>query len=555
MNTHDLTTDVPSADSRRISRRRAVGYGGAGLAGSVLAAASLNRDAAAQDDATPVAGTTGEATPGVTADGVAAAAAQLDAIVADLLRQTGIPGLAVAIVHQGEVVRLASYGVREVGTGEQVDADTVFQLASVSKCLAGTTVAAVVGDGNITWDTRISEIDPSFAMYDSWVTHEVTLTDLFSHRSGMVDHAGDHLEDLSYDRAEILHRLRYLRPEGPFRAHYAYTNFGLTAAAVAAATTTGMAWEDLAAARLYEPLGMTSTSSRFDDFMAAANRAHPHVLVDGAWVARYQRQPDAQSPAGGVSSSVRDLAQWLRLLLAGGTVDGQEVVDATALSDTFRPHSVSNLAADPANDRTGFYGLGWNVSYNETGGVRLSHSGAFGLGAATTVALLPADQLGIVVLSNAAPIGLVEAVTQSFTDLVTTGTVTRDWLALIGPIIEKDVAPNYGQTVNYSAPPADPGPALDLEAYAGTFTNDYYGDAGITVDGDALVIHLGPDQTPFAMRHFNHDVFLFQPVGENAGGESAVSFAVGADGLAGNVTVEILDSSGQGTFLRAIPEE
>ena len=552
MDTQHLKTNVPSPNFHRVSRRQAVGYGGAGLAGSVFGVAGLNRDAAAQDSATPVAGS---AAPEVTAASVAMAVGQLDAIVAELVERTGVPGLAAAVVYQDEVVRLAGYGIRKVDTGERVDADTVFQLASVSKCLAATTVAGVVGDGNITWDTRISDIDPSLALYDPWVTHEVTVADLFSHRSGMGDHAGDDLEDLGYDRAEILHRLRYLRAEGPFRAHYAYTNFGLTAAAVAAATAVGMAWEDLAATRLYEPLRMTSTSSRFDDFMAATNRAAPHVLVDGSWVARYQRQPDAQSPAGGVSSTVRDLAQWLRLLLAGGTVDGQEIVDTTALDETFRPHSVSNPAADPAADRTGFYGLGWNVNYDEAGGVRLGHSGAFALGAATTVALLPADQLGIVVLSNSAPIGLVEAVAQSFLDLATTGAVTHDWLAIIGPIIEASATPQYGQAVDYSVPPADPGLALDLEAYAGQFTNDYYGDAGITVEGGVLVLHLGPDQTPFEMRHFSHDVFLYQPVGENAGGESAVSFAVGADGLANSVTVENLDISGQGTFARSTSAE
>ena len=555
MNTQDPNAGVQRPDTRAISRRQAVGYGGAGLAGTVLGAAGLNRAATAQDDATPVAADAGEATPDVTTDGVASAAEKLDAIVADFLQRTGVPGLAVAIVHQDQVVRLAGYGVRKVGTGEQVDADTVFQLASVSKCLASTTVAAVVGDGTVTWDTRISDIDPSFALNDAWVTREVTLTDLFSHRSGLVDHAGDLLEDLGYGRTEVLHRLRYLRPGGPFRAHYAYTNFGLTSGAVAAATATGMEWEDLAATRLYKPLGMTSTSSRFDDFMAAANRASPHVLVDGAWVAKYQRQPDAQSPAGGVSSTVRDLAQWLRLLLAGGTVDGQEIVETAALGETFRPYSVNNRAVDPATDRTGFYGLGLNVGYDAEGRVTLGHSGAFNLGAATNVALLPGEELGIIVLSNAAPVGLVESVSASFMELATTGALANDYLAIIGPILTAAVAPEYGQAVDYAAPPADPGPALDLDAYAGQFTNDYYGDASVTAENDALVIHLGPDQTPYEMRHFNRDVFLYQPVGENAAGESAVSFAVGADGLAGSVTVEILDQSGQGTFVRAASSE
>jgi CubicO group peptidase (beta-lactamase class C family) len=165
---------------RRMSRRKAIGYTGGGLFASALATAGLVRSGSAQDsDATPVAGATGS---GVTAERVEAASAKIDAIVADFLARTGVPGLAVAAVYQDEIVHLAGYGVPEAGSTQAVDPDTVFQLASVSKPLAATTVSALVGDGVVTWDARISDLDPSFAMYDAWVTREVTLRDMFSHR-------------------------------------------------------------------------------------------------------------------------------------------------------------------------------------------------------------------------------------------------------------------------------------------------------------------------------------------------------------------------------------
>src|SRR5262245_19164453 len=110
--------------------------------------------------------------------------------------------------------------------------------------------------------------------------------------------------------------------------------------------------------------------------------------------------------AGGASSSARDMAQWMRLYLGGGKVDGKQIIVADALAETYRPQMVSNPVRDPATDCTGFYGLGWNVNYDELGRVKLSHSGAFDLGAASTVYLLPAEQLGIVILTNAAPIGV-----------------------------------------------------------------------------------------------------------------------------------------------------
>ena len=534
--------------TRIFSRRRALQGSAAGLAAGAVAVSGLSGVASPRRAVAAPA-------IAVTPENVAKAVVDLPGVVQDAMDRTGVPGVAVAVVFQDEVVHLAGYGLREVGTSDAVDVDTVFQLASVSKALAATTVAAVVGDGVVSWDSRINDLDPSFVMYDSWVTREVTLRDMFSHRSGMVDHGGDDLEDLGYDRAAVLHRLRYLRPEGSFRAHYAYTNFGLTAAAVAAATAAGMAWEDLAATRLYEPLGMTSTSSRFDDFVAAPNRARGHVPEDGAYVAKYQRQPDAQSPAGGVSSTARDMAQWLRLLLGNGTVDGQEIVAAEALGETFRPTFPNNAAVNPAVDRTGFYGLGWNVGYDAEGRVRLSHSGAFWLGAGTTVSLLPADQLGIVVLTNARPNGMAETISFSFMDLANSGAVAYDYLEVFGPIYAADLAPKYGRLVDYTALPADPGPPLDLAAYAGDFTNDFYGSAVVAVEGDTLILGLGPDQTAYPLRHYAHDTFLYQPVGENAGGESAVTFSIGADGLAGSVTIEILNISHQGTFDRAQPVE
>src|SRR5207249_10706952 len=122
---------------------------------------------------------------------------------------------------------------REAGRPEPIDADTVFQLASVSKPVASTVMAALVGDRVVDWDDRIVDHDPEFQMYDAWVTNAVTLRDMFAHRSGLPDHAGDLLEDLGYGREEILYRLRYQKPASSFRAQYHYTNFGLTAAAVA----------------------------------------------------------------------------------------------------------------------------------------------------------------------------------------------------------------------------------------------------------------------------------------------------------------------------------
>jgi CubicO group peptidase (beta-lactamase class C family) len=486
---------------------------------------------------------------------IEAALAALDDLVRDTLQQTGVPGLSLAVVHGERIVALKGFGVRQAGKGEAVDDDTVFQLASVSKPIAATVVAALAGDGKVAWDDPIVRHDPEFAMPDAWVTREITLRDMFCHRSGLPPHAGDTLEDIGYGRREVLHRLRYVKPATSFRSRYGYTNFGLTAAAVAAAKAGGTSWEELSAERLYRPLGMGSTSSRFADFKAAPNRAVGHVQQDGQWVAKYTRDPDAQSPAGGVSSSARDLAQWLRLQLGRGKVDGREIVKAAALDETHRPQIVKTPAANPMTERSSFSGLGWDIGTDEQGSIRWSHSGGFNLGAATCVNVLPAAQLGIVVLTNTAPIGVPEAICRSFLDLATIGKVERDWLALFGEAMAAAMAPDYGTAIDYAKPPLRPTDkgrtdALAADAYAGNYHSELYGRIAVARIDRGLALRLGPRQQPYALRHFDRDVFTYQPVGENAFGPSAVTFQVGAAGAATAVTIENLDTTGQGRFER-----
>src|SRR6266436_5848840 len=332
---------------------------------------------------------------------------ELEKLTQKQIQENTLPGLAIAVVFQDKLMYAKGFGVRDVNTNAPVNTDTVFQLASMSKPIGSTVVAELVGEGKITWDSKLSALDPTFAMFDPWVTREITIRDMYAHRSGLPEHAGDLLEDLGFTRAEILHRLRYQHPSSSFRSHYAYTNFGMTEGGVAAAKAYGQEWETASEQKLYRPLGMSSTSSRYADFMARRNKALGHVLVDGKWMQKFKRDPDAQSPTGGVSSSVNDLTKWLQLQLANGKFDGKQVVDKDALAQTHHPHMLTGF--NPFTQLPIFYGLGWNVSYDPEGRLRLNHSGAFGLGTATYANLVPGEQLGIVVLTNAYPLGIAEA--------------------------------------------------------------------------------------------------------------------------------------------------
>ena len=474
------------------------------------------------------------------------AVAKLDGIVDELMKESGIPGMSVAVVHGGKTVYAKGFGVKDVRNGDapanKVDADTVFQLASLSKPLGSTVVAHQVGLGAIGWDTPIVEKLPWFALADPAVTKMVTVGDMYAHRSGLPDHAGDLLEDLGYDRRYVLERLRQL-PLDPFRTSYAYTNFGLTAGAEAVAVAAGKSWEDLSQDVLYGPLGMTSTSSRFTDYEARPDRAVGHILVDGKFQPLYVRDAQAEAPAGGVSSSVNDMTKWLTMMLADGKLGGQQIVDPKALLAALTPQSVSNPPSEPAA-RPGFYGYGFNVGTTSDARTQFSHSGAFDLGAATNFVLIPSADVAIVALSNGTPVGIPETLTAEFADLVQFGEVREDWRKLYGDAFAQ-MAVAEGSLVG-KTPPANPAPASPTPTLVGTYDNGYWGPARIADAGGRLTLSLGPRET-LDLTHWDGNVFTFVPTGENAfpGTISKATF----DG--DKLTLEYYDEEKLGTFTRA----
>src|SRR5438093_11391637 len=459
-----------------------------------------------------------------------------------------LPGVAIAVVFQDKIAYAKGFGVRDVNTKAPVDADTVFQLASVSKSIGSTVVAELVGEGKITWDSKLSVLDPTFAMFDPWVTREITIRDMYAHRSGLPEHAGDLLEELGFTRAEILFRLRYQRPASSFRSHYAYTNFGMTEGGIAAAKAYDLEWEEAAKQKLYNSLGMTSTSSHYADFIARRNKALGDVLVDGKWVQKFKRDPDAQSPTGGVSSSDNDLTKWMRLQLANGKFEGKQVVDEKALAETHHPHMLTGF--NPFTQLPTFYGLGWNVSYDPEGRLRLNHSGAFGLGAATYVNLVPGEQLGIVVLTNAYPLGIAEALGTTFMDVALYGKPTQDWFALFKQVYSNPAAIGTVLGFDYSRPPASPAPASKNSAYLGRYTNDFFGEISIIEEDSGLAIVQGPKSKNFPMKHYDRDTFTYETEGENAVGVSGITFTIGPDGKQKQVLSENLNVRGEGSFKR-----
>lgn len=508
------------------TRRRLLG---AGVVGTLAACSTYVR---VQDP---------KASDGVSNAQIDAAIGQLDTLANNLMKCTGVPGMAIAVVHGTRTVYSKGFGIRAVGSTDAVDADTVFQLASLSKPVGSMVVARQVGLGVVNWNTPVRKHLPWFKLSDAEISDQVTIGDLYAHRSGLPDHAGDRLEDIGYQQTEILTRLRYL-PLAPFRTSYFYTNFGVTAAAESVAAAAGVDWAGLSEKTLYEPLGMLRTSSRYSDFVTQTNRAYGHVKFGNRWILGPGTMPDAQAPAGGVSSSVNDMAKWLTMMLGRGVANGRRIVDGTALTAAITAQAQSSPAAD--GHPAGHYGFGFNVGVNSAGRATYSHSGAFAVGAATSFTVIPSINLAIVVLTNGQPIGIPETLIQQFLDVAQLGAIQRDWGSLYASALAPLLAPE-GSLVGVAPPPWSSLPRA-LSAYTGTYQNVYWGPIQVIDNRGTLEIRIGPMPRTYPLSHWSGDMFTFTLRDENAapGTISKVRFGLN------EVTLEYYDRDRLGTFVR-----
>lgn len=440
-------------------------------------------------------------------------------------REPIVPGLAIGVVWLPEkLVYGRGFGVRKVGGLEPVEGpnevgpSTVFPLASLSKPISSTVMAMAMNEhAGLAWSDHVSGLG--------------SYRELFAHRSGLPDHAGDLLEDLGQLRAEILQQLLLLA-RNPVGA-YAYTNFGLTAAAEHAAQRIGTPWEQLAA-QLYAKLGMRDTSSLFNVF--EGNRLHRtwgHVWRDGGWQHEVQRNPDQQSPAGGVTSTIDDLSKWMQLQLGAQTWGEFPGLDVT--------HT-------PYEGDEG-YALGWNAKTRWTSGkkrevLELGHSGAFDLGAGTSVKLWPPDQLGIVVLTNAAPIGVAEALCAAFGQLVCAPEQTAARLLVeplpsrVRPERELPLLENVQEFMHWSlvaprrsnAVPAPGKPAVRSDSpFQGKYADEFHGEVELDVQDGRLVMHMGPGgrERFVASATDEPNVFVYDSRGEFGATNNRVEFHKG----------------------------
>jgi CubicO group peptidase (beta-lactamase class C family) len=237
----------------------------------------------------------------------------LDAYVHQTMLQWRVPGMAVAVVKDGKVVLARGYGVRELGKPDKVDADTLFDIGSNTKSFTAAALGTLVSAGKLDWDAHVVDHIKDFRLRSPYVTQELTLRDLLSHRSGYCDPGMWYTSDAS----DVIQRMRYQKPDYAFRAHFCYNNIMYLTAARFIPAVTGESWDHYVAEHLFKPLAMTRTVTTDAEVAASSDVAAPHGMVDGKPVvmSRYWgHNMDLMSPVGGINSSANDMCRWLLML-------------------------------------------------------------------------------------------------------------------------------------------------------------------------------------------------------------------------------------------------
>jgi CubicO group peptidase (beta-lactamase class C family) len=425
---------------------------------------------------------------------------ELDRYIGTVLRQWRIPGLAIAVVRNDSVLVARGYGVRELGKSGHVDEHTVFDIASLSKSFTATVAAILVDRGTLHWDDPVRRYLPDLVLPNDTLTQQMTVRDFLSHRTGL-EPANMMWVPTAVDRAEVLRRMRYLRPVIPPRQQMLYSNIGYTVAGEAEAAAARETFEDLLRDLLIKPLRMSSTTWSYDQTRTMPNVAAAHATLGGRQqVIPRELQRAATAPAGAVQSSVSDMTRWMRLHLNNGLLDGTRYVSDSAMGALHTiqvriPTTAPMRAARLVQDTAVGYGMGWQIM--DYRGHRVWWHTGNGNGQIAYMALFPDDRLGIVVLVNtwSAPnihAALVNRIADTYL-----GYGARDWAAeAFARLPAQDSARDANERalafMRSSAPPA---PSVPLDAYAGRYDHPLFGPIWIRHAGSGLSLQMGEGQS------------------------------------------------------------
>jgi CubicO group peptidase (beta-lactamase class C family) len=462
-----------------------------------------------------------------------------DAYVAQALEVFQTPGAAVAVVRDGRVVLAKGYGRRRLGDPAPVDEHTLFQIASNTKAFTSAALAMLVDEQRLGWDDPVTRHLPWFQLSDPYVTRELTVRDLLTHRSGLGLGAGDLLWYHSeYPRDTILRRIRHAKVASSFRSEYAYDNVLYVAAGEVIPAATGKTWEEFVERRIFGPLGMKGARLTARGVASGDNFAAAHAKVEGKLAIVARDTFEATNAAGGVVAGVSDLTRWMMVQLDSGRVRGAggdkeiRLWSAERTAEMWSGQSIMPVPDLPpalAPFRPDFllYGLGWDLR-DYQGRKLVTHTGGLD-GMTSRTLLVPSIKLGIVVLTNGeSPLSTALAWRLLDHQL---GLPPADWTARLAEyvrVLEADAAKVEREAAGKRR--RDTRPSLTPVEYAGRYTDQMYGDVTLTNESGRLVLRFSHSPALTGdLEHWQFDTFVARWRQRNIP-DAYVTFALGPDG-------------------------
>ncbi len=461
----------------------------------------------------------------------------LDRTVARVMETFEVPAIALTIVKDDQVVVAKGYGVRRLGEPDLVDSRTLFGIASNTKVFTATALGLLVEEGKIAWDAPVIDYLPGFQMWDPCVSREMTVRDLLVHRSGLGLGAGDLLwwPPSTYDRREILRRLRFIKPATSFRSAYAYDNVLYLVAGEVIEAVSGLSWENFVGQRILRKVGMTTSEVHYSAASNNGNVAGTHAKVDGVLHLVKPMASDNTNPAGGINSNAEDMAKWMLVLLKEGRLaNGSRLFSEQTfreLTTLVTPIPIPDPPPELAHLKPNFqgYALGLNV-HDYRGKKVVTHTGGLP-GYLSKVTLLPELNLGITVLTNQESGEAFSSLSWQIVDHYL-GPPATDWVdAYLKVRARREVRTAEVMKKAAGARDAASRPSLPLEKYAGTYTDAWYGDIKIILEDGKLVLSF--TKTPALigdLEHWQYDTFIVRWRDRELRADAYVTFALNPDG-------------------------
>ncbi|WP_096740213.1 serine hydrolase [Pseudoalteromonas atlantica] len=456
----------------------------------------------------------------------------LEEVINTSMARFDVPGMAVAVVQDDKVVFAKGFGTSNLNTNAKVNKDTLFGIASNTKAFTSAALAKLVDEGKLSWDDRVIDHLPEFRLYDSYVTREMRVRDLLSHRSGLGLGQGDLMIWPSTDKSieDILVGLQYLKPASSFRSQYAYNNLMFVTAGEVVARVSGMSWNDYIEKNILQPLHMDNSRAGFSRIPKSnKNWAIGHIPMDGKPNPFFVNYLEDFRGAGAIASSVNDMSQWLLTQLAGGKMpSGEQLFSEKQQAQMWHPHitsMASKSAYEAYHQQFRGYGLGWSIE-DYHGFKKLGHGGGI-LGMVSQVTLLPEKKLGIVILSNQQAFSALSAVTHEVLEDALE-LEDKDW---VEELAKKHFASKQKAYANAKPDtPADYQPQLPNINYTGTLHDDWYGDVIIEqLDGKLRIDFTHTKRLKGTLEHYTGNTFIVKWDEKLLEADAFIRFDMGAN--------------------------